>query len=131
MWTIFKESEYSKIPKLNLGEEGFVYAFCFGEVIKIGSTRNPFSRLRTLKNSNKEKITTNNLIFLISKMHLNYKNNENQIHRILNKYRVYGEFFNITLDELMKQLNGFNFDNNNYCELQRTKIWKEHQIKGA
>lgn len=93
---LYKIDDFNRI-KLEINKyEGYVYALEFGNLLKIGSTRNPRERLSALKRSaNYAQVSIGNV--LLSPIHKNYRINEkNLLEKMPN--RVDGtELFNISL----------------------------------
>ena len=87
---IFKNEEFGEVRTLELNNEpyfGFVYAIeCDNGYVKIGSTKNPYRRLKELKNSlcNYGELKFKRIA--ITKKHTNYFNNEKILDIIFSLY---------------------------------------------
>lgn len=107
---IFAEDELNQLKEIESNNKnkytGFFYVLEYGDWIKIGSTKSPYTRITTLK-SNAEKYgntTTGRII--ISSPHTNYIDNEKKLHTFFSEYRKPGtELFNLSLDEALGEIN--------------------------
>jgi hypothetical protein len=103
---IFSNSEFGEIrsvEKENKGTYlGFFYALEYGDLVKIGSTKNPYQRLLTLK---REAASYNNSRigrFALSKPQTNYTKNEKILHKVFASCRKSGtELFDISFNEVI------------------------------
>ena len=103
---IFNNEEFGEVwnvEKENKGTYlGFFYVLEYGDLLKIGSTKNPYQRLLALK---REATSYNNRAigrFALSKPHTNYTENEKNLHKAFASYRKLGtELFNISFDEVI------------------------------
>lgn len=104
---IFNKEELYKIKDMNRKEHfGYFYLFELENFLKIGSTKNPYKRIQSLKCqvTNYGQKETGRLV--LSVPHTNYRNNEKELHRIFDNSRVgKSELFDISLEEAIKALN--------------------------
>ena len=78
---------------------GYVYLIEYGDYIKIGCTRNPLNRFKTLSNTARVHDQMIGRIY-ITQVHTNYRNNESIMHKHFQKQRKENtELFFITLEE--------------------------------
>lgn len=113
---IFKNEEFGKLKNIKKDNDymGFFYAIEYGELIKIGSTNNPYQRVMTLKRQAEKygNIKMGNLV--LSKQHTNYFENERKLHTYYKNKRKNGtELFNITIDEFCKNISKTNIEYKN------------------
>ena len=79
--------------------EGYFYVLECGEQVKIGSTKNPEKRLKTLYNNFDKYGNIQAGRFAISQAHSNFRKNEKILHSIFEDYRVRKtELFKIDFD---------------------------------
>lgn len=99
---IFVSKEFGQIRTVEENRKefmGFFYVIEYGDLLKIGSTKNPYQRLSQIKRQALKyaDIKTGNIA--ISKQHTNYRDNESKIHKLLSDYRKEGtELFNISFE---------------------------------
>lgn len=99
---IFDNEEFGQIRTVEENRKefmGFFYVIEYGDLLKIGSTKNPYQRLSQIKRQALKyaDIKTGNIA--ISKQHTNYRDNESKIHKLLSDYRKEGtELFNISFE---------------------------------
>ena len=78
---------------------GFVYILELGNMVKIGSTYQPYQRLIALKRQAEKYGNIELGKFALSKEHTNYIENENMMHEHFKKFRKDGtELFNISME---------------------------------
>lgn len=113
---IFNNEEFGEvknIEKANKGKHtGFFYILEYGNLVKIGSTKNPYQRIMSLKRGAE---TYGNLKLgkvAISKPHTNYVSNEKRLHKLFSELRKSGsELFDISFDEAIRQIGDIEYLN--------------------
>lgn len=104
---IFDSYELEKIKAIEKNIKssyvGFIYILEYGKNIKIGHSKKPSTRIKSLKNQARyndcklEKIA-------ISKPHTNYINNERLLHEYFKQYRISEtELFSMTLQQALSE----------------------------
>lgn len=107
--TIFKSEQFGEIRTAEDSVKdtylGFVYACEYGDYIKIGSTKQPYTRLGTFIREAQNYGNSEIGRFAMSGAHTNYRENEKSIHFALSKFRKKGtELFNITFDDAIQSI---------------------------
>lgn len=103
---IFEHEEFGKVRNIenkNRGKyTGFFYVLEWDNLVKIGSTKNPYQRVMALRR-NAEKYGKSKIgRVAFSKPHTNYKENEKKLHEKFSDCRKNdSELFNISFDEVM------------------------------
>lgn len=91
-------------PSLYGGFMGCVYAVEYGNSIKIGCTKDPIKRIKTVISQGKNYSSVTCSRVAVSLPHTNYKENETIIHKHFSDKRVTGgELFNLSIDEFIRQ----------------------------
>lgn len=86
--------------------DGYVYLIQIGEKVKIGSTKNLYSRIRSLKHIFEDYNGIKTKDIYISVPHANYTNSEKNIHNALSNKRVYNtELFDVCIKEAVEAAN--------------------------
>lgn len=106
---IFKNPEFGaiRIIEKNTPEYmGYFYLMEYGDCLKIGSTKNPYQRVKQLV---RQATKYGNSIIIgkvvLSAPHTNYRNNERILHEIFQLERRVGtELFNISLENALQVL---------------------------
>lgn len=109
IWRIFAQKDLQELhnfEKENTNDYlGVFYVLEYGDTIKIGSSKKPYTRLMSLRR-NAEKygnITLGRMA--ISKLHTNYFSNEKVIHKKLDSLRKNGtELFFVGFEETLKAI---------------------------
>lgn len=84
---------------------GFFYVLEYDDCVKIGCTRNPYERIRTLVHDAEKYGKSHTNRVAISLEHTNYRENEKFLHKLFASYRKLGtELFNITFDEAVSTI---------------------------
>jgi len=105
---IFERAQHNEVLKVDSSKSnkymGFFYILEYGEeLIKIGSTKNPYKRLKDLVRSAEVYGKTKIGRFAISKEHTNYVENEFFLHKYFKKFRISScELFNISFSEALR-----------------------------
>lgn len=104
---IFNNEELKCFEK-TLGEYmGVIYLVEYGDMLKIGKSKQPYTRLKQIKNNAVRYGNIKIGRIAVSKPHTNYGENEKEIHSILKKYREgRSELFDISLDDAMTIIDG-------------------------
>lgn len=113
---IFKNEEFGELKKCKKDNDymGFFYAIEYGDLIKIGSTNNPYQRVMTLKRQAEKYGNTKIGNLVLSKQHTNYSENERQLHAYYKNKRKKGtELFNITISEFCENISKTNIEYKN------------------
>lgn len=118
--------------KLNLylsKDSGVVYAINFENgYTKIGVSTNLFTRVNDIKNSVKAFSKIVEIAF--TKEHFNFFNNEELLHKIFSRFKVEGEYFNISISEIEKYLILLFYDvKNNQRKIKLNKRKKKQKEK--
>lgn len=92
---------------------GYVYIIEFGDLIKIGKTINPKSRMVVLNSIAKNYGNQEVKRIFVSKQHVNYAKNELILHAHFKSFRVKGELFKLNLDNIMNSLPKLKFIKSN------------------
>lgn len=124
----FVTDSVRSIKHLNLNRHrfvGYVYALEVGGRVKIGMTRSPLARLPKLASSiaSLEGGTVGRV--LLSQPHTNYAENERAVHEAFADRRLFGEFFNMTLDELIAAMPRLVFKDDS------DRLAQEHERKSS
>ena len=104
---IFKNEEFGEIRNIRIVDDnpylGFFYALEYGDFVKIGSTKNPYERLRALrKNAEYNSLSIGRIA--ISPAHTNYRENEKELHKLFGNSRNGNtELFKISLDDFISR----------------------------
>lgn len=99
---IFKSEEFGEVRTVEKNRKefmGFFYVIEYGDLVKIGSTKNPYQRLSQIKRQASKYADIKIGKAAISKQHTNYRDNETKIHKLFSEYRKDGtELFNISFE---------------------------------
>lgn len=99
---IFNNEEFGQIRTVEKNRKefmGFFYVIEYGDLVKIGSTKNPYQRLSQIKRQASKYADVKIGKAAISKQHTNYRDNETKIHKLFSDYRKDGtELFNIPFE---------------------------------
>lgn len=114
---IFNKQQYGDIKAIEDSVKdtylGFVYACEYGSYIKIGSTKNPYTRVCTFVREAESYGNSQIGNIVISKPHTNYKENETSLHLAYSKFRKDGtELFNITFEDAILSIKGLELEDN-------------------
>lgn len=107
-WNLYHKDEYNILKKLdfqNHSSKGYVYVLECGDKLKIGTTKEPYKRLKALKNigENYSNFTTGSI--LVSKAHYNRVENEKLLHELFSRYRYSnGEMFIFPMEKAVKKI---------------------------
>ena len=90
---------------------GAFYIIDFGKVIKIGCSENPIKRVKTISSHLFRYAGLKAKRHYISEFHLNYRQNENKLHKIFSKQRVgNSELFEVEFDKAIEMIDVLDFD---------------------
>lgn len=107
-WTCYNETEYELLKELdfaNFSRKGYVYVLEYGNKIKIGTTKEPFKRLKSLKSMAENYLDTFTGRLLISKAHYNRFENEKVLHNMFSDSKIgNGELFSASFNEAIKKV---------------------------
>lgn len=99
------DEELSNLPSGKESGLGYVYGVKCGEYVKIGSTFNPAARIPMIQKY-AEKYSLHVSMVALSSLHVNYKENEIEIHQIFSDFRKSGtELFKISFFDFVSLLN--------------------------
>lgn len=102
----FRNEEFGEVRTVEENRKefmGFFYVIEYGDLVKIGSTKNPYQRLSQIKRQALKYADIKIGNIAISKQHTNYRDNESKIHKLLSDYRKDGtELFNISFEMAVK-----------------------------
>lgn len=107
-WTLYQKDEYILLKSLDIqcySDKRYVYVLECSDKLKIGTTKEPYRRLRELKNigENYSNYTTGSM--LVSKVHYNCFDNEKLLHELFAKDRYgTGEMFFLTMEQAMARI---------------------------
>lgn len=106
---VFESDEFERIKDLKANDawHGFVYFFEYGNYIKIGSTKNPYERIASLKNQARyHDFSTGRVAITVS--HINYVENEKKLHEAFKKFRKnHLELFFLDFDKAIKEYQNY------------------------
>ena len=106
---IFNNEEFESIRILEKGNKdkytGFFYILEWNNMVKIGSTKNPYQRLlalkRTAENYGSDKLGR----IALSVPHTNYRDNEKTLHKFFSNCRKpYTELFNMEVRDAISKI---------------------------
>lgn len=100
---IFENTEFGKVKLIEETNDndyiGYFYFLEWGNMLKIGYSKNPYSRLLALKRTAEKYANVKVGRFVLSKGHTNYVANEKILHTHFSKYRISDtELFDMTLE---------------------------------
>ena len=103
---IFSNEDFGEVRTIEKNNKGtylgFFYVLEYGDLVKIGSTKNPYQRISALM---REATNYNNHAigrFALSEPHTNYTENEKILHKAFASCRKTGtELFDISFDEVV------------------------------
>ena len=96
---VFTRHEFNDLP--NKGK-GFVYIASFDNITKVGCTGSPKTRINTLQITKKRKFDH----IYVSQPHGGAFNSESQIKKILADFKIKGEWFSISADDVVFKSKG-------------------------
>lgn len=83
--------------------KGFVYAIEYGDVIKIGSTRNIRDRIQSISAHAKKYSNIRTGEFCFSEAHVEFRENERILHKAFSDKRIKStELFHMTLEDFLR-----------------------------
>lgn len=105
---IFNNAEFGQIRTVEKSVSnaymGFYYILEYGNCIKIGSSKSPYTRLRQLRRQAEKYGNTSIGRMALSINHTNYRENEKVIHEIFKEYKIGDtELFNINLEDFIEK----------------------------
>lgn len=83
---------------------GYLYAIEYGQYLKIGRTRTPYQRIKSIASQAKNYAEVMVGRFAVSKPHTNFVENERLLHEHFRYARRNGELFEVTLDDFLNNL---------------------------
>lgn len=106
---IFTSEEFGTIRTIEKKNQnkhtGFFYILEWDDLVKIGSTQNPYQRIMALKRTAETYGRSKLGRVAFSKPHTNYTSNEKRLHKYFSKYRQKGsELFNITFNKAINNI---------------------------
>lgn len=107
-WTLYEKTEYTLLKELDFNgcsKKGYVYILEYGDKLKIGTTKEPWQRLKSLKfmGNNYSNVCTGAI--LVSKAHYNRFENEKILHGIFSDSRYGdGELFSENFDKAIEKI---------------------------
>lgn len=115
---IFENKEFGKIRSIEDSTKdsymGFYYILEYGQNIKIGSTKQPYTRMLTLKRNAEKYGETKLGRVALSVPHTNYRDNEKILHQNFSKYRkVDTELFKFSFEDCINLLQKLTIE---YCD---------------
>lgn len=107
-WTLYDSTECELLKELDFtdySKKGYVYILEYGDKLKIGTTKEPSKRLKSLKFTGKNYSDVLTGAILISKEHYNRFENEKILHKAFSDSRYgNGELFSISLNEAIEKV---------------------------
>jgi len=107
-WKIFEKSEYELMKELdfnNCSKAGYIYILEYGEYVKIGTTKEPYKRVRNLSSLGRDYANIETGRIAVSPTHTNRNSNENILHELFSDKRVKnGELFSVSLENALKTI---------------------------
>lgn len=107
-WKIFDKHEYDLLKDFdykNFSRIGYVYLLEYGKYVKIGTTKEPYSRIRNLSSLGRDYAEVSTGRVAISPTHINRNENEKILHKLFSESRVKnGELFSISLDFALSEI---------------------------
>ena len=99
-------SELRKIEKENTGDyTGFFYILEYGDLVKIGYTKNPYQRVMALKRNAENYGDLKLGKIALSIPHTNFSENEKKLHKKFSAYRKSGsELFDLDFQEIISKV---------------------------
>lgn len=123
-WKFYKTRSAPDIPERNRDNPylGYVYALEYGNHIKIGSTLNPKTRLKSLESTARLYSDKSAGLVMISPPHKNYAKNEKILHAFFKDKQVNNsELFEVTFDEIKSKCPSLEYNTNTDDNEQRSE----------
>ena len=112
---VFDSTEFDKLRAVKSTSSyiGYVYLFEWGNFTKIGRTKNPYQRAKTLMRTAEKYGGVKAGRFAVSVGHSNFAENEKKLHNHFAKYRMNGsELFSKAFDEVYCSLPKLKYEDN-------------------
>lgn len=105
----FTKDEFGTIKEMQLNNKneymGFFYFLEYGNFLKIGCSKQPYTGMQTLKRNAEKYADLKIGRVAISQAHTNYKENKKLIHELFKKSRKQGtELFDLSFDSAFKKV---------------------------
>ena len=101
---IYSVEEFESLPREGDAYTGRIYAASFGERVKIGSSKNVYKRIKSLKSQARYAgVSIGNVV--VSGLHTNYRENEKKLHSIfVDKRLEKTELFNMSMNNVVEEI---------------------------
>ncbi len=107
-WTLYEKEEQKMLNELDIqgySKKGYIYILEYGNMLKIGVTSKPYSRLKGLSNLAEKYSNVSIGLMAISPIHYNYYENEKRLHNFFSSKRFKnGELFCLTIEEFFDSI---------------------------
>ena len=105
-WKIFEKSEYDLLKEFDFSgfsKDGYVYILEYGEYVKIGTTKEPYKRIKSLSALCRDYANAKTGRVAISPLHTNRNENEKTLQEFFVDKRIEnGELFSVSIESVLK-----------------------------